>query len=254
MALRKVSPFATIDYEKRDALAWITLNRPEVHNALNTLMRDELWEVMHAVLDDPDVAVALFRGAGDSFSSGADISEFGAAPSYAEAREARRRRDLWGFMAYYPKPLIAAIHGYALGAGLELALFCDLRLCAEDAHLGVPEVTLAYIPAAGGTQTLPRITSEGFAREAIYRGDRFDAFEAQRLGMVHKVVPNRDLIPEAEAWANRLASNPTGSVRLAKEAIVHGLDMPLSQGLELEERLASLLLAAPGGVRADDSP
>ncbi|MCI0817880.1 MAG: enoyl-CoA hydratase/isomerase family protein, partial [Chloroflexi bacterium] len=145
-------------YEKRDGgVAWVTLNRPDVLNAINLRMRDELWELMHAVRDDPDVRVVVFKGAGErAFSAGADISEFGTAPSIAEARRARRERDLWGLILSLDEVLIAAIHGYALGAGIELSMCCDIRIASDDAKFGLPEVSLGYIPSAGGTQTLPR--------------------------------------------------------------------------------------------------
>jgi len=154
---------APVVYEKSfGGVAWVTLNRPEVLNAINMAMRDQLWEIMHAVRDDPEVRAVIFKGAGErGFSAGADISEFGTAPSYVEARRARRERDLWGFMLSLDKLLIAAIHGYALGAGVELPMCCDFRIASEDARLGLPEVSLGYIPSAGGTQTLPRHVPPG---------------------------------------------------------------------------------------------
>ncbi len=148
--------FDTLLYDKQDGIAWVTLNRPEVLNAINMRMRDELWDVMHAVRDDPEVQVVIFKGAGErAFSAGADISEFGTAPSYVESRRARRERDLWGFILSLEVPLIAAIHGYALGAGIELPMCCDLRIASEDARLGLPEVSLGYIPSAGGRRCQP---------------------------------------------------------------------------------------------------
>ena len=125
---------ASLLYEKQDEIAWLTLNRPPVLNAINLEMRDLLWSAMNAVRDDPDVRVAVFSGAGDrAFSAGADISEFGTAPSYVEARRARRERDLWGLMLKCPKPLVAAVQGFAFGAGCELSLLCDIRIASDDA-------------------------------------------------------------------------------------------------------------------------
>src|SRR3972149_6840331 len=147
-------PAPTVLHERRDGVAWVTFNRPDVLNALNLQARDELWATLDAIELDPEVRVVVFRGAGErAFSAGADISEFGTAPSFDAARRARLERDLWGRIARLEKPLIAAVHGFALGAGCELALLCDLRLASEDARLGLPEVALAYIPTAGGTQT-----------------------------------------------------------------------------------------------------
>jgi enoyl-CoA hydratase len=245
---------ASLLYEKDSGIAWVTLNRPEVLNAMNMEMRDELWQVLHALQDDPDVAVAIFKGVGEqAFSAGADISEFGTAPSVAEARRARRERDLWGYMLAIEKPLIAAIHGFALGAGVELSMCCDLRIAAEDARLGLPEVSLAYIPSAGGTQLLPRTLSPGLAMSLILSGDAIDAQEALRIGLVQRVVPRPRLYAEAEALARQLMTRGPLAVRYAKEAVTRGLDLPLAEGLALEARLARLVLAsrdAREGLRA----
>jgi len=241
-------------YEKDGGIAWVTLNRPDVLNALNMEMRDELWQVLHALQDDPDVAVAIFKGAGEqAFSAGADISEFGTAPSVVEARRARRERDLWGYMLAIDKPLIAAIHGFVLGAGVELSMCCDLRIAAEGARLGLPEVSLAYIPSAGGTQLLPRTVSPGLAMGLILSGDPIDAQEALRIGLVQRVVPRQRLYAEAEALARQLMTRGPLALRYAKEALTQGLDLPLAEGLALEARLARLVLAsrdAREGLRA----
>jgi enoyl-CoA hydratase/carnithine racemase len=232
----------TLIYEKTDGgLAWITLNRPEVLNAINMQMRDELWDLMHAVRDDPEVQVIIFKGAGErAFSAGADISDFGTAPSYVEARRARRERDLWSFMLSLDKVLIAAIHGFALGAGIELPMCCDIRIASEDARIGLPEVSLGYIPSAGGTQTLPRHTPPGIAMQMVLTGDPIDAQTAYRYRLVQRVVPRERLYAEAEALARRVLSRPAETVRLAKRAVVEALELPLAYGLALEARLAAL--------------
>lgn len=236
--------FDTILYDKQDGIAWITLNRPQQLNAINMQMRDELWEVVQAVRDDPEVLVVIFRGAGErAFCAGADISEFGTAPSYVESRRARRERDLWGLMLSLEKPLIAAIHGYALGAGIELPMCCDLRIASEDARLGLPEVSLGYIPSAGGTQTLPRHIPPGVAMHMILTGDPIDAQAALRHGLVQRVVPRQRLYQEAEALARTLMSRGPLALRLAKRAVLEGLDLPLAEGLALERRLAARALA-----------
>ncbi len=231
-------------FEKRQGIAWLTLNRPHVMNAMNTQMRDELWTVMEAVRDDPDTRVLIVRGAGErAFSAGADVSEFGTAPSYVEARRARRERDLWQLMLDLDKPLIAAIHGYALGAGCEMSMCCDLRVASEDARFGLPEVKLGYIPSAGGTQILPRTIGTGTAMEMILSGDDIDAATALRLGLVHKVVARERLYEEAEAWARELMTRSPAVLRYAKEAVTRGLEVPLEEGLAMERRLARLLPA-----------
>jgi enoyl-CoA hydratase/carnithine racemase len=236
--------FATLLYEKDGGIAWVTLNRPDTLNAVNLQMRDELWEVLHALRDDPEVGVAVFKGSGErAFSAGADISEFGTAPSVVEARRARRERDVWGFMLDIETPLIAAIHGFALGAGIELSMCCDLRIAADDARIGLPEVTLGYIPSAGGTQLMPRIVRPGVAMSLILSGDPIDAAEALRIGLVHRLVPRKRLYAEAEAIARRLLGLSPLALRLAKAAVTQGLDLPLAEGLNLEARLARIALA-----------
>jgi len=220
-------------------LATITLNRPEVLNAINLEMRDALWETLHAAEADPDVRAVIFRGAGDrAFSAGADVSEFGTAPSYVEARRARRERDIWWFMLGMETVLIAAIHGYALGAGVELPMCCDIRIASDDARMGLPEVGLGYIPSAGGTQTLPRHVPPGVAMQMILTGDPIDAQTALRYGLVQRVVPRERLYAEAEALARRILGMPPEAVRLTKRAILDGVEMSLANGLALESTLA----------------
>jgi len=245
-----MSDFETIIFEKRGSVAYATLDRPQVHNAVNLQMRDDLYQAVSAIRDDPDVRVAVFSGAGDrAFSSGADISEFGTAPSYIAARQARWERDLWGLFLSVTKPLIAAIQGYALGAGCEMSMCCDIRIASEDARLGLPEVTLGMIPAAGGTQLLPRTVLRGQALDIIYTGGTIDAQEAYRIGLVHKVVPRERLLAEAEAAAQKLAAMDPLAVRCAKEAIVRGLNLSLVDGLALEKQLS--LLTHLAGARQD---
>jgi enoyl-CoA hydratase/carnithine racemase len=234
------SPLA-IEKDSR-GVAWLTLNRPDVLNAVNLAMRDALWEALLAVRDDPDVRVAVIRGAGErAFSAGADISEFGTAPSYVEARRARHDRDVWGLMLSITKPLVAAIHGYALGAGCEMALCCDIRIASDDAMFALPEVKLGYIPSAGGTQLLPRTVPAGVAREMILSGDPVDAQRALSMGLVTRVVPRARLHDEADAVAAKLAALPPAAVRAAKEAMLRGADLPLDAALRLEAMIAARL-------------
>jgi enoyl-CoA hydratase/carnithine racemase len=232
-------------YEKDGPVAWLTLNRPSVLNALNLAMRDALWSALLALRDDPEVRVAVFRGAGDqAFSAGADISEFGTAPSYVDARRARHERDTWGLMLAITKPLVAAVHGYAYGAGCELALCCDLRVAADDARFALPEVKLGYIPSAGGTQLLPRTVAPGIARELIYGGGAVDAARAMTIGLVHRVVPRAQLQSVSAAVAAELASRPPSALRAAKEAMARGAGLPLAGALAVEASIAARVRAA----------
>jgi enoyl-CoA hydratase len=246
--------FETILYEKGDGIARITLNRPRALNAVNIKMRDELYEVLPAIDDDPEVMLAMITGAGErGFSAGADITEFGTTPSQAIARQVRWERDLWGQFLGVSKPLIAAIHGFALGAGVEMSMCCDIRIASEDARFGLPEVGIGMVPTAGGSQTMPRLVPPGRAVAPILTGEIIDAAEAYRIGLVHRVVPRADLIPVAENVARTIMSRGQTAVRTAKEAIVRGLDLTLEQGLDVETKLLAALLEtgdAGDGIRA----
>jgi enoyl-CoA hydratase len=225
----------TVTLEKRDGIAWLTLNRPDSHNAINLEARDRLWTLLEVVALDSDVSVVIFRGAGDrAFSSGADLTDFGTSPSFTEARRGRRERDLWGRLAFFEKPLIAAVQRYALGAGCELSLSCDFRIASEDAQFGLPEVSLGYLPSAGGTQTAPRLLGLGRGLDMICTGSPVSAQRALEYGLVHQVVPREQLYDVAEALARRLLAQPAAALRATKAAVLYGLDLKLDQGLELE--------------------
>jgi enoyl-CoA hydratase len=238
-----MSDFETIIYEKKDRLAYITLNRPQALNVYNIKMRDELYQVLGAIKDDAEVRVVLFRGAGDrAFCAGADLSEFLTAPSPIIARQARWERDIWGLFLSINKPLIAALHGFVLGSGVEIALCCDIRLASEDVQFGLPEPGLGIIPAAGGSQTLPRIIGGAKALEILLSGRWVKAEEARRLKLVSRVLPKNELLPAAEKLAKKIARFNPLAVAYAKQAITRGLDLSLSLGLELEARLAGSLV------------
>jgi enoyl-CoA hydratase len=237
-----MSNFETIVYEKKDSLADITLNRPHALNAYNLRMRDELYEVLGALRDDPEVRVGIFRGAGErAFCAGADLAEFLTAPTPIVARQVRWERDVWGLFLSITKPLIAALHGYVLGSGVEIALCCDIRLASEDAQFGLPEPGLGIIPAAGGSQTLPRVVGGSKALEILLSGRWIGAEEAYHLKLVNRLVPRDELLPEAERLARKIAQFDPMAVSYAKQAIVRGLDLSLGEGLGLEGRLGCLV-------------
>jgi enoyl-CoA hydratase len=232
--------FETVLYEKNDGIAYVTLNRPQALNAFSIRMRDDLYEVLRAIKVDDDVRVVVFKGAGDkAFCAGADLREFLTAPSVVKARQIRSIRDLWRLFLSVPQPLIAALHGYVLGSGIEIALYCDLRIATPDAVFGLPEVSLGILPAAGGTQTLPRILGLSGALDMILTGRRLGGQEAFNMGMVNKIVSRDKLLRTAEELAKRIASYDPVIVRNAKQAVIRGLDLTLDQGLDLEWRLAS---------------
>jgi enoyl-CoA hydratase/carnithine racemase len=201
-------------------VASITLNRPERLNAINLAMRDLLWDYLGACRDDPDIRVIVFRGEGKCFSAGADISEFGTAPSVMAAREARHRRDLWWELLNHRCTTLAAMHGHCYGAGLELPLWCDRRLAAEDTTFGLPEVTLGYMPSAGATQTLPRLAPPGVAAHMILSGEPIGAEEALRWGVVDAVTAVDGLETAVETELNALLAMPAAEAQSRRRAML----------------------------------
>ncbi|MCY4449868.1 MAG: enoyl-CoA hydratase/isomerase family protein [Chloroflexi bacterium] len=237
-----MSGFETLRYEKRDGVAVVTLCRPEAINAFNVRMRDELSEALSAARADADVRGLLIAGDGErGFCAGADLTEFGSAPSQAIARYVRWARDLWTALAELPKPTMAAVHGYCFGSGLEIAALCDLRIASQDAVFALPEASLGLIPAAGGTQSLPRIVGLPRAMEMALTGRRMSSGEAVRAGFVDWLVPREQLHRVAEARLRDVVSAPAEALALAKRAVNEGADMTLADGLRLERRLAARL-------------
>jgi len=235
--------FSTIIYEKEDGIGALRLNRPDVMNAYNVRMRDELSEVFEAVRDDREVRALVISGEGRAFCVGGDVTEFGTMPPPVFAREIRWQRDLWGVLRSLSCPTIAALHGYAVGSGLELALFCDLRIAADDLVASVPEVLLGMVPPAGGTQTVPRTAGRGVAHDMLLTARRLSAAEALRWRLVQRVVPRAELQAHARAIAAKLARLDPLLLQLAKEALWASLDLPLPEGLALEWRYARLAAA-----------
>ena len=234
--------YEAIRYELADGIATITLNRPAVHNAMNERMREELTACFGELVRSEDARVVVVTGTGErAFSAGADIREFVTPQVPVRFRDGRRRVDFRAAMDRCPQPIIAAIRGFALGGGLELALACDIRIAGEDSQLGLTEVNLAIIPGGGGTQRLPRLVGRGKALEMILTGARIDAREALRIGLVERVVPATDVLSSAQALARTLAEKAPVALRYAKEAVVKGLGLPLEDGLRLENDLATLL-------------
>ena len=233
-------PFETLIYEKEGGVARISLDRPDVLNAYNIQMRDDFSEALSAVADDPEARALLITGEGRGFCAGADLTEFGSAPSQVIARQVRWQRDVWGQMINMDKPIVVAVHGYCIGSGLEIALLGDLRLAADDTIFAMPEVRLGMIPAAGGTQTLPRNACSSRAMDLLLTGRRFMAQEALSMGLVTRLSPTVQLGYEARRAAAKLAEIPLSTVASLKRALREGADMNLNEGLRLESRLAAL--------------
>ncbi len=237
-----MSDFEVIIYEKQDGVAYITLNRPKALNAYNIRMRDELYEVLGAIKEDNEVEVVILKAAGEkAFCAGADLTEFLTAPPPVFARQARFARDVWGRFLSVEQPVIAALHGYVLGSGIEMSLCCDIRLATDDARFGLPEPGLGIIPAAGGSQTLPRTVGIAPALEILLSGRWINAQEALKLKLVNRVLPRPSLLPEAEKLAKRIQSYDQAAVRAVKQAVWRGLDLTLAEGLALEARLSKSL-------------
>ncbi len=233
--------FETAIYEKNDrGIAYVTLNRPKALNAFSVRMRDDLFEILSAVRQDDEVRVVVFKGAGDkAFCAGADLKEFLTAPSAVKARKIRAIRDLWRLFLSVPQPLLAALHGYVLGSGIEIALFCDLRIASDDTIFGLPEVGLGILPGAGGTQTLPRVMGMSGALDMLLTGRRLSGQEAYQMGLVSRLVPRCELLKTADEIAQTIAGYDPAAVRSAKQAVIKGMDLSLDQGLDLEWRLAA---------------
>jgi enoyl-CoA hydratase/carnithine racemase len=237
-------PLPTVIYQKSENIAYITLNRPQVLNVYNLQMRDDLYQILGAIKDDEEVKVTILKGAGNkAFCAGADLSEFLTAPSPVISRQVRWERDIWGLFLSLPQPIIGALHGYVLGSGIEMALCCDLRIASEDVRFGLPEVGLGIIPAAGATQTLPRVIGRTRAMEMLLTAVRIDARKACDIGLVNKVVPSTQLLPAAQEMATKITYCDYKAMRYAKQSVVRGMDLPLAEGLELEGRLADLLIS-----------
>ena len=226
-----------VDYVKEGRIAIMTINRPEAMNALNADVSREMREAMVDFRDNNDLWVAIITGAGDrAFSAGADIKDFRPATSedMERVRDAApvRADTIW-------KPFIAAINGYALGGGLEMAMTCDIRIAAEHAQLGQPEINIGFMPGAGGTQRLPRFVPRAIAAEILLTGNRITAQEAYRIGLVNKVVPLDKLMDTAKEMANTICSRGPLGIRASKEAMIRGYDMVLEEGLKLESQFAT---------------
>ena len=239
--MARVRPFDTLHYAKRGAVAVVTLDRPAKLNAYNVAMRDDLYAVLGAADEDPEVRALVLRGRGPAFSTGGDVSEFGIAPSPMVARTVRWQRDVWGRLLRLRAATVAAVHGYAVGGGMEMALLCDLCVASEDARFALPETGLGMIPGVAGTQTLPRRVGLGRALELVLTGRWVEAREAAQLGIVNRVVPRARLEADALGLARRLAGLDPRLVQAARRCVHAAHDLPLEAGLALEHRLALTL-------------
>jgi enoyl-CoA hydratase/carnithine racemase len=236
---------ANVLYEKRRAIAYVTVNRPKVLNALNTPTWRDLRTAFEDARDDGAVRGIILTGAGDkAFIAGADISELASATGLEAHRSSRFGQEVLDLIENLGKPVIAAVNGFALGGGCETAMACTIRIAVETARFGQPEVKLGVIPGCGGTQRLPRLIGKGRALQLILSGETVDAQEAYRVGLINEIVPAADLITRAEAILGKIAANAPIAVKLALEATNKGLETSQSEGLLLEASYFGLCAAS----------
>jgi len=236
--------FDNILLEKRPPLCIVTINRPKVLNALNRKTVEELECAFFEIKLSPDIKAVILTGAGEkSFVAGADIAEIAEYNATTGTEFAQHGQATLGLIENMGKPVIAAINGFALGGGLEIAMACHVRIAADSARVGQPEIDLGIIPGFGGTQRLSRLVGEGRAMELVLTGDKITADEALRMGLVNRVVPAGELMATCEALAQKLAAKGGLTVRYAMQAVHRGLQGSLAEGLNLESNLFGLCCA-----------
>ena len=237
--------YENIKTDLREGLLIITIDRPKVLNALNAQTVEEIRQAFAAARDDENVKAVIVTGGGEkAFVAGADINELAQKTPITGKETSERGQAVLSFIERFPKPVIAAINGFALGGGCELALACHIRIASEKAQIGLPEVTLGIIPGYGGTQRMARLLGKGKALELICTGDRIGAADAERIGLVNKVVPADQLMSAAEEMARKMMSRGPLAIRAAIEAVIRGSEMPFEEGQFLEATLFGLLCAS----------
>ncbi len=233
--------YKTLIYEKKDNIGVLTINRPEKLNALSNELIEELGMLLDAVEADQEIRVLVMTGAGDkAFVAGADIQELVDRDALVGRKVSRTRQGIFSRIENLPIPVIAAVNGYALGGGLELALACSIRISSDRAQFGAPEVKLGIIPGDGGTQRLPRLVGLGRAMEMILTGDFIDAQEAYRIGLVNRIIPHEELMEKAMELSKKIATRPPLAVQYAKEAVNRSQEGDAVSGYVLESYLHAL--------------
>ena len=231
-------------YDKRDGIAYVTVNRPKVLNSLNAKTIAELTIVFEEIGKDSSILGVILTGSGSkAFIAGADISELARLSAVEAEQFSRSAQEAFDLIENLGKPVIAAVNGFALGGGCEAAMACTIRLAAEGAKIGQPEVKLGIIPCFGGTQRLPRLVGKGLALQLILSGGMISAQEAYRIGLVNEVVPAEQLIPRAEAILKQIIGNAPLSIKFAIEAVNKGLETSQADGLVIERSLVAICAA-----------
>jgi enoyl-CoA hydratase len=237
--------YTTLLYDVRDGIAFVTINRPDKLNALNDQVVDDLGDAVERITTDAAVRGVLITGAGPkAFIAGADIGDLARQGTFDGKARALRGQAVLRRLETCGKPVVAAVNGYALGGGCELAMACHIRFASENAKFGQPEVKLGILPGYAGSQRLPRLVGKGRALQLLLTGDTIDAQEAYRIGLVNKVVPADQLLPEAEQLLRTILAQGPLAVRLTLEAVERGLEMSLDDGSNLEANLFGLLASS----------
>src|SRR5690349_20353170 len=227
--------FSNILFEKKNSIAYVTVNRPKVLNALNMATMEELRSAFHDIKNDAAIRVVILTGSGEkAFIAGADIGELSKHDAISGTEYTHKGQSELDLIENLGKPVIACINGCALGGGCEIATACTMRLASDSAKLGQPEVKLGIIPGYGGTQRLPRLVGKGIAMQMVLAGEMITAQEAHRIGLVIEVVPLAELMPRAEAIAQKIIANAPLAAQYAMEAVNKGMEMTLAEGLYLE--------------------
>jgi enoyl-CoA hydratase/carnithine racemase len=235
---------ANVSYEKKNGIAYVTVNRPKVLNALNTPTWKDLRTAFEDARDDASVRGAILTGAGNkAFIAGADIGELAHVAAFEAEQSSRFGQEVLDLIENLGKPVVAAINGFALGGGCETAMACTIRIAVANAKFGQPEVKLGLVPGGGGTQRLPRIVGKGRALQLILSGEMITAQEAYRIGLVNEVVPTADLINRAETILKQIASNAPLAIKFALGAANKGMEMSQSEGVLLEASYFGLCAA-----------
>jgi enoyl-CoA hydratase len=236
--------FENILFEKKNAIAYVTVNRPDKLNALNMATMEELRAAFHDIKNDASVRVVILTGSGEkAFIAGADIGELAQHNTVTAKEYTHRGQSVLNLIENLGKPVIACINGFALGGGCEIAMACTMRLASENAKLGQPEVKLGLIPGYGGTQRLPRLVGKGLAMQLLLTGEMITAQEAHRIGLVNEVLSAGELIPRAEAIAQKVIANGPLAVQYTMEAVNKGTETPLAEGLYIEATLFGVACA-----------
>ncbi len=239
-----MSQYTNLLFEVKDSIGMITLHRPKALNALNTELLQELSDLLDRIKEDTSIGIVIITGSGEkAFVAGADIAEMQPLTAIEGRNFGKIGQDVFNKLESLPQPVIAAINGFALGGGCELAMACDIRIASEKAKFGQPEVSLGITPGFGGTQRLPRLVGKGRGKELIYTGDIIDAGEAYRIGLVNKVAAPDELMNAAKAMAEKILSRASVAVQLSKAAVNEGLNMDLASGIAYEAEVFGLCFA-----------